>query len=176
MIVGKRALPAIGLTHDGGRLSDQFELIGEPEDVVIAFGAGEEGGEEVRAGARARQWSRLPDDRPLSGAPAPSGSWLRSPPIRRCARSSPRPPTTCSGSRSTSSSSIAGLLGGRDARPVHDSGASSFLYPFLAEGESELEPVIADVRDSVLMKAEEIGALRERMLEQFGGDAARRGS
>ena len=33
-----------------------------------------------------------------------------------------------------------GLLAGRDRRPTHDAGASSFLYPFLAEQEDELEP------------------------------------
>jgi D-sedoheptulose 7-phosphate isomerase len=43
-------------------------------------------------------------------------------------------------------------------------GASSFLYPFLAQGERELEPVLADVRESVLMKAQEVGELREATL------------
>ncbi len=57
-----------------------------------------------------------------------------------------------------------GLLAGRDARRVHDAGASSFLYPFLAERERELEPVVENVRRSVLMKAEEIGALRVQTL------------
>jgi D-sedoheptulose 7-phosphate isomerase len=49
-------------------------------------------------------------------------------------------------------------------------GASSFLYPFLEQGERELEPVVEDVRASVLMKAQEIGELRTRTLEQ-GHDA-----
>ncbi len=62
-----------------------------------------------------------------------------------------------------------GLLEGREAGPVHDSGASSFLYPFLAEGESDLEGVIADVRASVLAKAEEVAALRERTLAEGRG-------
>src|SRR3954468_3853647 len=53
-----------------------------------------------------------------------------------------------------------GLLEGREARAVHDTGASSFLYPFLAEGETDLDGVLADVRASVAMKAEEAGALR----------------
>jgi D-sedoheptulose 7-phosphate isomerase len=57
-----------------------------------------------------------------------------------------------------------GLLEGRDARPVHDSGGSSFLYPFLGEAETDLEAVLADVRASVLMKAEEIAALRAQTL------------
>ena len=46
-----------------------------------------------------------------------------------------------------------GLLEGREARPVHDTGASSFLYPFLGEREHDLEAVVEDVRRSVLAKA-----------------------
>ncbi|HET9718535.1 MAG TPA: SIS domain-containing protein, partial [Solirubrobacteraceae bacterium] len=57
-----------------------------------------------------------------------------------------------------------GLLAGRTERPTHDAGASSFLYPFLGEQERELEPVLADVRASVLMKADEIDALRTQTL------------
>jgi D-sedoheptulose 7-phosphate isomerase len=57
-----------------------------------------------------------------------------------------------------------GLLEGRTARRVHDSGASSFLYPFLAEREDDLDAVLDDVRASVLMKARETGALREQTL------------
>ena len=38
-----------------------------------------------------------------------------------------------------------GLLEGREAGPVHDTGASSFLYPFLSEGETGLDEVIEDV-------------------------------
>ena len=63
-----------------------------------------------------------------------------------------------------------GLLEGRDARPVHDTGASSFLYPFLAERETDLDSVLEDVRRSVLMKAEEVGGLRAQTLEE-GHDA-----
>ena len=57
-----------------------------------------------------------------------------------------------------------GLLSGRAERRTHDAGASSFLYPFLDERERELDPVLDDVRRSVLMKSEEIGALREQTL------------
>ena len=57
-----------------------------------------------------------------------------------------------------------GLLEGRSERRVHDAGASSFLYPFLDERESDLDAVLEDVRRSVLMKAEEVGALREQTL------------
>src|SRR6185437_11823689 len=57
-----------------------------------------------------------------------------------------------------------GLLEGRTERRTHDAGASSFLYPFLDERERELDPVLDDVRSSVLMKSDEIGALREQTL------------
>ncbi len=62
-----------------------------------------------------------------------------------------------------------GLLAGRDPRRSHDAGASSFLYPFLDERERELEPVVEDVRRSVLMKAAEIAALREQTLADNAG-------
>ncbi len=55
-----------------------------------------------------------------------------------------------------------GLLSGRSERRGHDAGASSFLYPFLSESESDLEGVLADVRDSVGMKARETEQLREQ--------------
>ncbi len=61
-----------------------------------------------------------------------------------------------------------GLLAGRDVRPVHDAGASSFLYPFLDERESDLEAVVADVRASVLMKSAEVGELRAQTLIENG--------
>jgi D-sedoheptulose 7-phosphate isomerase len=44
--------------------------------------------------------------------------------------------------------------------PVHDVGASSFLYPFLGRQETDLESVLADVRQSVVMKARDVTALR----------------
>lgn len=49
-------------------------------------------------------------------------------------------------------------------------GASSFLYPFLAAVQHDLTPVEEDVRRSVLLKAEEIGELRARTLEDGRGD------
>jgi D-sedoheptulose 7-phosphate isomerase len=59
-----------------------------------------------------------------------------------------------------------GLLAGRTAGSVHDSGASAFLYPFLSEGEDDLDAVLADVRASVLMKADEVAGLRGRTLRE----------
>jgi D-sedoheptulose 7-phosphate isomerase len=51
-----------------------------------------------------------------------------------------------------------GQEGGRGA------GAASFLYPFLDEQATDPEAVITDVAGSVVMKADEVGALREQTL------------
>jgi D-sedoheptulose 7-phosphate isomerase len=158
VIVGKRALPAIGLVPGGGALASQVDLLAEADDIVIGFGAGPEVATAIAA-ARAHGC--------LTIAFAPVGAeWEAVPP----------------GADPFIDQELVetlyhllwelvhvffdhrGLLEGRSARRVHDAGASSFLYPFLAERERELEPVVEDVRRSVLMKAEEIGALRTQTL------------
>ena len=62
-----------------------------------------------------------------------------------------------------------GLLEGRTERRARDVGASSFLYPFLAEQEDDLTAVLADVAASVVMKAEEASALREATVTGSAG-------
>jgi D-sedoheptulose 7-phosphate isomerase len=52
----------------------------------------------------------------------------------------------------------------------HDTGASSFLYPFLGAQEADLGEVEANVAQSVLMKADEVGDLRAQTLTE-GRDA-----
>jgi D-sedoheptulose 7-phosphate isomerase len=164
VIVGKRALPAIGLSREGGPLTGQLELIGEPEDIVIAFGALEPEGEEVRAAlglARERGCLTVAFER---GAGA---EWEMVPPSED--------PSIRQELIETAYHVLwelvhvffehRGLLEGRAAGPVHDSGASSFLYPFLAEAEADLDAVLDDVRASILLKAEETGALREGTFE-----------
>src|SRR4029077_9493426 len=54
VIVGKRALPAIGLAAEGGSLDRQVELLAGIEDIAMAFGADGDGGEAARAVAVAR--------------------------------------------------------------------------------------------------------------------------
>lgn len=163
VIVGKRALPAIGLTRDGGPLRGQMKLIGEPDDVVIAFGCGEEGGEEVRESlALARERGCLT----IAFEPGSGAEWELSPDVAD--------PFLRQELVETAYHLLwesvhvffdhRGLLAGRQAGPIHDSGASSFLYPFLSEGERDLDPVIADVKASILLKAEEIGSLRRQTL------------
>ena len=168
VIVGKRALPAIGLSREGGPLAAQVDLVAEPDDIAIAFGAGDDGGEAVRDGlAVAARRGCLTIAFETAGA-----EWEFI------------PPTDDPYVRQELAETLyhvlwelvhvffehRGLLEGREAGPVHDTGASSFLYPFLSESEHDLESVLGDVAASVLMKAEEVGELREQTLGQ-GGEA-----
>ena len=161
MIVGKRALPAIGLAGEGGDLRAQLALVAGPEDIVIAFGTDEDGGEAAGAIELARARACLT----IAFSPA-GAEW------------EPIPPATDPYVRQELIETLyhvlwelvhvffdhRGLLQGRDERRTHDAGASSFLYPFLGERDNELEPVVDDVRRSVLMKAQEISELRAQTL------------
>ena len=160
VIVGKRALPAIGLAAEGGGLERQVDLAVEPDDIVIAFG---DEGEVAAALALARGRGCL------TIAFAPGGAeWEFVPPAGD--------PFVRQELVETLYHVLwelvhvffehRGLLEGREAGRVHDTGASSFLYPFLAEGEHDLDAVLEDVRRSVLVKAEEIGELRAQTLER----------
>jgi D-sedoheptulose 7-phosphate isomerase len=163
VIVGKRALPALGLAGEGGPLAAQVELAAEPADIAIGFGAGEDSGETAGALAVARGRGCLT----LAFAPA-GAEWEFEPP----------------GSDASIRQELVetlyhvlwelvhvffdhrGLLEGREARQVHDTGASSFLYPFLAEREHDLEAVVEDVRRSVLAKARDVVELRTQTLTE----------
>ena len=164
VIVGKRALPAIALAGEGGPLPAQLELIAEPGDIVLAFGL-EDGCAETAAALElaARRGC-------LTIAFAPDAAeWVFEP---------PGDPFVRQELVETLYHVLwelvhvffehRGLLAGRPAGAVHDTGASSFLYPFLAEQEDDLEAVVADVRASVLMKGRETTALR---VETIGAHA-----
>jgi D-sedoheptulose 7-phosphate isomerase len=159
VIVGKRALPAIGLAGEGGPLPDQVALLAEPGDIAIGFGA------EDIAGALAIARERGC----LTLAFAPVGAeWEFETPTAD--------PSIHQELVETLYHVLwelvhvffdhRGLLEGREARAVHDTGASSFLYPFLGEREDDLDAVVEDVRRSVLAKAEEIGELRVQTLTE----------
>jgi D-sedoheptulose 7-phosphate isomerase len=158
VIVGKRALPAIGLSDEGGALDAQVRLVAEPEDVAIAFGAGPE---VARALALARRRGCL-----TIGFAEVGAEWSFEP--------GARDPFVAQELVETLYHVLwelvhvfldqRGLLEGRRGGAVHDAGASSFLYPFLAERQDDLESVVADVRASVEMKAAEVAALRTQTL------------
>ncbi len=159
VIVGKRALPALALTGEGGDAAAQVEVVCEPGDIAVGFGAGVEAAMAV---ARSRGCLTV-------GFCEGSGAeWEFVPPSAD--------PFIAQELVETLYHVLwelvhvffdhRGLLEGRTQRAVHDTGASSFLYPFLGEQEHDLEAVVADVRQSVLMKAAEIDALREHTLSE----------
>ena len=157
VIVGKRALPAIGLAGEGGPMETQLELTVEPGDIVMLF-----------EGAPApRQRDCLLIGFPLAGAAGAAGgsadaAWSFDPPSQD--------PFVRQELVETLYHVLwelvhvffehRGLLSGG----VHDSGASSFLYPFLGEAAPDVDAVVADVASSVRMKSEEVIALREQTL------------
>jgi D-sedoheptulose 7-phosphate isomerase len=165
VIVGKRALPALGLAAEGGALDAQAALVVEPDDIAIAFEASEP--ETARALALARERGALTIAFAVAGA-----EYELAPDVGD--------PFVAQELVETAYHVLwelvhvffehRGLLEGRAAAPVHDAGASSFLYPFLAERETDLEAVVADVRASVAMKAAEVTALRRQTLTE-GRDA-----
>jgi D-sedoheptulose 7-phosphate isomerase len=160
VIVGKRALPAIGLAGEGGDLGAQLELVVEPDDIVLAFGP---------ASTTRAPLGIARERGALTVAFAPAGAeWELVPPTSDLFVAQELVETAYHVLWELVHVFFEhrGLLAGRDSGPVHDVGASSFLYPFLAECEDDLEAVLADVRASVLMKAEEIGALREQTLTE----------
>jgi D-sedoheptulose 7-phosphate isomerase len=163
VIVGKRALPAIGLAGEGGWLERQVDLVAEPDDIAMAFGAGEDRGEAARAAALAHKRGCLTIAFDAFGAewqfePPSDDPFIRQELVETLYHVLWELVHVFFEHR--------GLLAGRAAGRVHDAGASSFLYPFLAEGESDLEAVVDDVRRSALAKAEEVGELREQTLTE----------
>ena len=162
VIVGKRALPALGLTREGGSLERQVELVAEPGDIAIAFDSG--AAEALRI-ARERGCLTIAYE-PLDA------EWEFDPPSDD--------PFVRQELAETHYHVLwelchvffehRGLLEGRAAGPVHDTGASSFLYPFLGERETDLDrragrraPVGGDEGRGGR------GALRERTLREGRG-------
>ena len=161
VIVGKRALPALGLVGESAPIVEEMALVAEPDDIVIAFGEPDSSPELARGVQSARSRGCL------TIAFAPLGAeWVLD------------PPTADPFVRQELVETLyhvlwelvhvffehRGLLEGRTERRSHDVGASSFLYPFLGEAEHDPLAVLADVRESVVMKADEVQELRGRTL------------
>lgn len=175
VIVGKRALPAIAVTAEGGWIAARAAALIAPGDIMIGFGVGESGEAEVgEALAAADELGCMTIDFPPPGTsarPESNGSWsFRAPDADAAVRQEVV---------ETAYHVLwelvhvffdhRGLLEGRSERAVHDPGAASFLYPFLSEGETDLDAVVDDVRRSALAKGEEAGALRESTLRENSG-------
>jgi D-sedoheptulose 7-phosphate isomerase len=151
VIVGKRALPAIGLTE-----SSELSLLAEPADIVMAFGEPSDG-PELAAGIETARVRGC-----LTVAFAGLGAeWIFEPPSQNRFVRQELVETTYHVLWE-----LVHVFFEHEGRQTEAGGAASFLYPFLAEGCADPEAVIADVRESVLMKADEVQALRERTVEE----------
>jgi D-sedoheptulose 7-phosphate isomerase len=162
VIVGKRALPAIALAGEGGPLGPQVRAVVEPDDIAIAYGIEDRDEVETRdALSLARELGCLtiafgPDAAEWEFKPRVESPFVRQELVETLYHVLWELVHVFFEHR--------GLLEGREAGPVHDTGASSFLYPFLSESERDLDGVLDDVRASILMKADEVGSLREQTL------------
>ena len=151
VIVGKKALPAIGLAGEGGPLAAQVALTAEPDDIVMAF----EDDPEALSVAVGRGCLTI-------AFPAAGAEWSFDPPSED--------PFVRQELVETLYHLLwelvhvffehRGLLSGR----THDTGASAFLYPFLGSAPPDVGAVVADVAASVRMKAAETVELREQTL------------
>ncbi len=161
VIVGKRALPALGLLGDSAPLASELAALAEEDDIVMAFGGPGDGPELAEGLAAAQGRGCL-----TVGFAALGAEWELEPPSSD--------PFVRQELAETTYHVLwelvhvffehRGLLSGRTEQRHHDAGASSFLYPFLAEREHDLDAVLADLEGSVLMKAEEVQGLRAKTL------------
>ncbi len=146
VIVGKRALPAIGLAGEGGPVAEQLALTVEPGDIVMVFDGPLPAVRDcltIGFPAAGADWSfEVPSDDPF----------VRQELVETLYHVLWELVHVFFEHR--------GLLSGG----VHDTGASSFLYPFLGDVAPDVDAVVADVAASVRMKSEEVIALREQTL------------
>ncbi|HET9718611.1 MAG TPA: SIS domain-containing protein [Solirubrobacteraceae bacterium] len=157
VIVGKRALPALALVGDPEELIVQAELLVGAQDILFAFGPGTGAAIAQARGQGALTLAFRPGtDAECEFSPAEGDPDLSQELVETLYHVLWELVHVFFEHR--------GLLSGRTARPRHDAGASAFLYPFLDEREQDLESVVEDVRRSVLMKAREIGELRQSTL------------
>jgi D-sedoheptulose 7-phosphate isomerase len=162
VIVGKRALPAIGLAHEGGPLPAQLEVVAEPADIAIGYGLEEPGSGETRdalslateRGLMTISFSEADAD--WTFVPDEADPFIRQELIETLYH--------------VLWESVHVFFERLEVPTGHDAaadpGESGFLYPFLSPNEQDPDAVVEDVRSSVLMKAEEIGALREQTLTE----------
>jgi D-sedoheptulose 7-phosphate isomerase len=165
VIVGKRALPALGLVGESAPVATEVRLAVGADDIVMAFGDEPELSVAIAAardaGAITVAFAPLHADLELV---APVGD-----------------PFIAQELVETAYHVLwelvhvffehRGLLQGRTQARAHDAGAASFLYPFLADQEHDLDAVLADVAGSAVLKAREVSELREATLAS-GGEGA----
>jgi D-sedoheptulose 7-phosphate isomerase len=166
VIVGKRALPALGLVGDSAPLATEVRLAAGADDIVMAFG--DDPDLSVAIGA-----ARAAGAVTVAFAPL-HADWELVAPVGD--------PFIAQELVETAYHVLwelvhvffehRGLLAGRTERRAHDGGAASFLYPFLADQEHDLDAVLGDVAGSAVLKAREVCELREATLASDGALAA----
>jgi len=167
VIVGKRALPALGIVGEAAGVAAELELAAEPDDIVLAFGEPADGAALAHGIELARRRGCLTVAFAALGAdeeylPPSDDPFVRQELVETLYHVVWELVHVFFEHR--------GLLEGRAERRSHDAGAAGFLYPFLAESEHDLDAVLTDVAASVRIKSEEVGRLREQTLAG-GGEA-----
>jgi D-sedoheptulose 7-phosphate isomerase len=146
VIVGKRALPALALPPG------DVGLLARADDIAIAYGSGPAVEAAVRDAAGAgcltlaftqvgAEWELIPgtDDPFVAQELAETAYHVLWELVHV-------------------------FLDKRDRTTGRDSGASSFLYPFLGAQDKDVEALVADVRASAIAKAREVSELRAQTL------------
>jgi D-sedoheptulose 7-phosphate isomerase len=185
VIVGKRALPAIALPNDSPTLlglsaedparvfSRSLDLLGRPEDIAIGMSfAGSDAAAAAAAGGLKEAKARGLLSLGLSG---PGGALTGAEPDWTF---------TCDDSDPFVVQEVhetlyhvlwelvhvffehRGLLEQEPSGSRHDVGASAFLYPFLSATEEGLESVLAQIRKSILHKAQEVIEVRAQQADR----------
>ena len=149
VIVGKRALPAIGLTDVRA-----LTLLAEPGDAVMVFADSGDGSGPADAVSLLRARGCLTIAFSELGA-----EWVLRPPADDPCIRQELVETTYHVLWE-----LVHLFFEHRGSHTEGAGASSFLYPFLTAGVHDEDAVLADVRESVLMKAQEVQELREMTL------------
>jgi D-sedoheptulose 7-phosphate isomerase len=152
VIVGKRALPALAVAPA------DLALLAWPDDIAIGYGSGpviEVAMRDARgAGCLTLAFTRV------------GAAWELVPPTQD--------PFVAQELAETAYHVLWELvhvfLDHRDRTTGRDSGASSFLYPFLGTQDRDQDAVFDDVRSSALTKAREVSELRTQTLTEGRGE------
>jgi D-sedoheptulose 7-phosphate isomerase len=159
VIVGKRALPALAITGPSAVVEREAELALEPRDIAVGFGTDAQGEEIASALELARSRGCL-----TIGFGAGPAEWELTPP-----GGDPYVRQELVETAYHLLWELAHVFLEHGApSPEGPRGApmprASFLYPFLSGDRGERGDVVADVRRSVIAKAEEVGELRRQTL------------
>jgi D-sedoheptulose 7-phosphate isomerase len=146
VIVGKRALPALALPPG------EVALLAHPDDIAIAYGSGPAVEAAVRdaagAGCLTLAFTHVGAECEL--VPQTDDPFI----AQELAETAYHVLWEL----------VHVFLDHRDRTTGRDSGASSFLYPFLGAQDKDVDALVADVRASALAKAREISELRTQTL------------